>query len=186
MDPTQWDAPFPIIVGALFVIVMTRANGTYWVGRFINRGASRTRAHSLLASRGYQRAVDRIHRWGAPVVTASFLTVGVQTMINVAAGAIRMPLRRYLPAVTLGCIIWAFIYGTVGFIGFRALAVLWDRAPILTGILAVVVVAAFAAFVVWRVREARLGRANHADSAAESLADTAVDDATGSIAPQTH
>lgn len=158
MDPTQWDAPFPIIVGALFVIVMARANATYWVGRFLNRGASHTRARALLESPGYQRAVDRLHRWGAPVVTFSFLTVGVQTMINLAAGATRMPLRRYLPAVSVGCVIWALIYGTVGFIGFQALALLWERAPILTVVIAVLLIGALVTFVVWRVREARMGR----------------------------
>ena len=96
MDPTQWDLPFPLVVGALFCIVMARANGTYWMGRLVTRGAASTRARVLLESPGYQRATERLHRWGAPVVTLSFLTVGVQTMVNIAAGATRMPLRRYL------------------------------------------------------------------------------------------
>lgn len=32
MDPTQWEAPFPVVVGALFVIVMLRAKRHVLVG----------------------------------------------------------------------------------------------------------------------------------------------------------
>ena len=39
MDPTQWNVPFPLIVGALFVIVMVRANATFWLGRLGSAGA---------------------------------------------------------------------------------------------------------------------------------------------------
>lgn len=171
MDPTQWDAPFPLIVLALFGIVMARANATYWAGRMITRGAASTRARIVLETPGYQRAVERLNRWGAPVVTLSFLTVGVQTMVNMAAGATRMPLRRYLPAVSIGCVVWALIYGTVGFIGFQALALLWQQAPVPTAVLGTALVATFAAFVVWRVREARAGRV-HVPGPAGATTDT--------------
>ena len=114
MDPYTWDAPWFVIVGGLFVIVMLRANGTYWIGRLMEHGAHRTRLARLLDSPGYARALELVHRWGAPVVSASFLTIGVQTLVNLAAGATRMPLTRYLPAVALGGVAWALIYGTVG------------------------------------------------------------------------
>lgn len=35
------------------------------------------------------------------MVALSFLTVGFQTLVNLAAGAARMPLRRYLPAMVV-------------------------------------------------------------------------------------
>lgn len=129
MDPTQWAAPFPLVVAALFCIVLLRSNGTYWLGRAAAHTARRTRASRWLDSAGYRRAVDRINRWGAPAVSLSFLTVGVQTVINLAAGATRMPLIRYIPATVIGSIAWAFLYGTVGFAGFEALAVLWEHSP---------------------------------------------------------
>lgn len=47
-------------------------------------------------------------------VPLSFLTVGIQTAVNASAGISRMSLKRYLPAVTVGCLIWALIYSTVG------------------------------------------------------------------------
>jgi membrane protein DedA with SNARE-associated domain len=42
------------------------------------------------------------------------MTVGIQTAVNASAGVARMPVLRYLPAVVVGCLIWATIYSTVG------------------------------------------------------------------------
>ncbi len=56
-----------------------------------------------------------MRRFGAPAVTLGFLTVGVQTAINASAGMLRMPQRRFLPAVTLGAALWSLVYTTVGF-----------------------------------------------------------------------
>lgn len=163
MNPFEWEAPYLVVVAGLFVIVMLRANGTYWLGRLVQDGARRTRRLGrLMRTPGYEAAVERLNRWGPLVVSASFLTVGVQTLVNLAAGGTRMPLRRYLPAVTAGCVLWAFLYGTVGFIGFEALALLWQRFPWAAVGLAVAVVAASAWFVTNRVREARLARAEAA------------------------
>lgn len=160
MDPRTWEAPLAVILVALWVIVMLRANATYWLGRLAARGAESTRARRLMSSPGYTRTVERLNRWGGPVVTLSFLTIGIQTLVNFAAGATRMPLRRYLPWVALGCVAWALIYGTVGFISVEALTVLWARSPAMTIALATLVGGAFAGFVAWRVREGRAGRVN--------------------------
>lgn len=146
------DWPFPLAVTALFVIVMLRANGTYWLGRGARAGADRTRAKKILASKGYQRAERLVNRFGAPAVTVCFLTVGVQTMINIAAGATRMPLRRYLPAVTLGSIIWAFVYATVGFVTVEALVQLWQLSPVLCLLVATALLALLVVFIVRAVR----------------------------------
>ena len=62
-----------------------------------------------------QRAEGWVRRFGAPAVTLGFLTVGVQTAINASAGMLRMPQRRFLPAVTLGAALWSLVYTTVGF-----------------------------------------------------------------------
>lgn len=155
LNPLTWDAPYLAIVAGLFVVVMLRANGTYWLGRLINRGAQRTRAARTMASPGYQRAVDKLNQWGPPVVSVSFLTIGFQTLVNLAAGATRMPLSRYLPAVTVGCVMWAFLYGTVGTAGIEALGTLWARSPVAAVVVGVLAVAGLAAFIVWRVREAK-------------------------------
>jgi membrane protein DedA with SNARE-associated domain len=156
VDPTQWGAPFPIVVTALFCIVLTRANATYWAGRLVARGAHRTRAARWMDSAGYRRAVERLNRWGAPAVSLSFLTVGVQTVINLAAGAARMPLVRYIPATVVGSVAWAFLYGTVGFVGFEALALLWEHSPAIAIAAGVAAVAGLAWFVVRQTRRATL------------------------------
>lgn len=144
--------PYPWVVLILFGIVMLRANATYWIGRAAETGAERTRLASILRSARFRRAQQVVARWGAPVVTASFLTVGVQTLINLAAGVARMPLRRYLPAVTLGCVIWAFLYATVGFVTITAWLRLYELSPAgaVTG--SIVLLAALAGFLAWQLR----------------------------------
>ena len=131
-NPLTWDAPYLVVVAGLFVIVFLRANGTYWLGRALAAGARRSRWEKVLESRHYATGARWLNRWGAPAVSLSFLTIGIQTMVNLAAGVARMPLRRYLPAVIVGCVMWAFLYGTVGFIGWVAVGALWDRSPALT------------------------------------------------------
>ena len=99
MDPTKWDVPFPVIVGAMFLIVFCRAGATYLLGRAAAAGARRSpRIARMMAGERYQRATTRINDYGAPVVALSFLTVGFQTLANLAAGATRMRPARYLPA----------------------------------------------------------------------------------------
>ena len=155
MDPTQWGAPYPIVVGALFLIVLARSNATYWVGRLVANGAHRTRAAQWMDSEGYRRAVDRLNRWGAPAVSLSFLTVGVETVVNLAAGAARMPLVRYIPATIVGSIAWAFLYATVGFVGFEALVLLWQHSPVAAVVAGTLTLAGLTWFVVRQARRSR-------------------------------
>lgn len=122
------EQPFAIAFSTLFVIVMLRANATYWLGRGALRGGrlSERFAHRLEGPT-MQRAQRLSARYGVIAVPLSFLTVGVQTAINFSAGFTVMPLRRYLPAVTVGCVLWALLYSTVGMVGWTAIATLWDR-----------------------------------------------------------
>lgn len=155
MDPTTWDVPYPLVVAALFVIVMFRANATYWLGRAAAAGTERSRVGRMMHAPGYARAVQALNRWGPPVVAVSFLTVGFQTLVNLAAGATRMPLRRYLPSVTVGCIMWGFLYATVGFAGFEAIALLSQRSPTLAALALVAAAGGLAAFIVVSLRRRR-------------------------------
>jgi membrane protein DedA with SNARE-associated domain len=152
MDPTQWDAPFPIIVAALFVIVMFRANATFWLGRLGSVGVRHTRLAKLLDSPGYVRATERIDTYGAPVITLSFLTIGFQTLANLAAGATGMKLRHYLPAVAVGGVVWALLYATLGTVGLDLCGRLYAYSPALAIGSFVVVAAAIASYVVWQFR----------------------------------
>jgi membrane protein DedA with SNARE-associated domain len=123
------DWPYPLAVSILFLVILLRANATYWLGRAANAGANRTRLQRMLESSAYRRARELVVRWGAPVITVSFLTIGLQTLINLAAGVIRMPYRRYLPAMLIGGVLWAFLYATFGFVSFEVWQRLYDRWP---------------------------------------------------------
>jgi len=158
LNPFTWDAPWFVVATGLFVVVMARANGTYWLGRLMAEGTRRTRWRSLLDSPGYHQSQAWLERWGAPVVTLCFLTVGVQTLVNLAAGVGRMPLRRYLPAVTLGCILWAMMYATLGFVGFTSFKALHAWNPTLAWTLLVVAVVALVTLVLVTMRRAHQGR----------------------------
>jgi membrane protein DedA with SNARE-associated domain len=110
---------FAELLAALFAIVFLRAQATYWLARAIVTGVASRRWGRWLESPAMRRASAVLARYGAPAVTVSFLTVGLQTMVNAAAGAARMRWLVYLLAMIPGCLAWALIYATVGF------AVLW-------------------------------------------------------------
>ena len=144
--------PYPLALATLFVIVLLRAGGTYALGRGAHAGADRSRLARLVRRPGFRRAEGLVARWGAPVVTASFLTVGVQTLVNLAAGLARMPLRRYLPALVVGGAIWAFIYATVWSAGLAGWRLLWELSPVAAIVSGVAALLALAGYVTWQVR----------------------------------
>ena len=108
----------------------------------------------LLHAPGYLRAVRWIDRWGAPAVSVSFLTVGFQTLMNLAAGVSRMTMRHYLPAVFVGSVMWAFVYATIGFVGVSAVMAMYATSPLLAIGLAVSATLLLAWWVVAQVRAA--------------------------------
>jgi membrane protein DedA with SNARE-associated domain len=114
------DQPFAITVAALFVIVFFRAQGTYWLGRAARAGALHTLLARRLTGERLTRASSALARWGWPLVPVSFLTVGFQTFVNAAAGAVRMSWPRYTLAMLPGCAAWALIYATIGLAAFEA------------------------------------------------------------------
>ena len=121
--------PFALTFGVLFLIVLARAQATYWIARGVTTGAMHTRLADRLSGPKISRAIREINRWGPPVVTVSFLTVGFQTVANAAAGLTRMPWVRYTVAMLIGCGAWALIYATVGIAALEAGMALAARSP---------------------------------------------------------
>lgn len=115
VGPVFSDWPFAITYAVFFAGAMARANLTYWVGFGARRGGERTRWARHLESRLVRQAETVVARYGAPAVALSFLTVGVQSAVNLAAGVLRMPLWRYEIGAVVGALMWAAIYSTVGF-----------------------------------------------------------------------
>lgn len=139
--------------GGLFVIVMLRANATYWIGRGAAAGTRRWRADERPAGRrsaAMERARVLINRWGPIAVVFCFLTIGIQTAVNATAGVTRMPLQRYLPAVTLGSILWATVYATVGLAAAQAWLAAAARSPAAATVFAVLVLLVVVAVIVYR------------------------------------
>ncbi|UVI34663.1 DedA family protein [Brevibacterium spongiae] len=133
MNPLEWSFPLAVTWLIMYGIIIARAGGTFLLGRLARSGMRRIeRVDRIMSGPKYRRAEGMIERFGAPVIAVSFLMIGVQTVLNLAAGTTGMSYRRYLPALAVGGAMWATIYSTVGLIGFKALAAGYQRAPGLT------------------------------------------------------
>ena len=157
--------PFLLTFAVLLGIVFLRAQATYWIGRGVTAGLLHTRLQAWIQRPKTADAIDRVNRYGPPVVTLSFLTVGLQTVINAAAGLTRMPWVRYTVAMIVGCLAWAAIYATIGLAALEAAIALAARSPWALAAVIVLAVAVVVGFLVWRRRrtaapdEARLPEA---------------------------
>lgn len=150
--------PFAITFGVLFLIVLLRAQGTYWIGRGVTAGVLHTRWAGKITGPRTTKAITALNRWGPPLVAVSFLTIGFQTVVNAAAGLIRMPWIRYTVAMMIGCVAWALIYATIGFAAVEASLALAARSPwALAAVVALLVVAVVVVVIIVRRRKARQG-----------------------------
>ena len=106
--------PFAITFAVLFGIVLLRAQATYWLGRGVTTGALHTPlAAKLISPKDHQG--DRVAEPLGPAAGHRVLSHHrFQTVVNAAAGLIRMPWVRYTIAMLIGCVAWAAIYATVG------------------------------------------------------------------------
>lgn len=122
------NGPFPLLVAFLTGVVFCRAQGTYWLARWVSGAALaarlpeagwRRRAYNWVQA-NQARGVTAIERVGWVVIPLSFLTVGFQTVVNAGAGVLRMPWLRYTLAMLPGCPAWAVIYATIGLAAWQA------------------------------------------------------------------
>lgn len=123
MPDALHDAPFAALFAFFFAVVLLRTQATYWVARLVTVWTlDRTRpvrpwvarVHAWLSGASTARGIEALRRWGLVAVPLSFLATGTKTVVNGAAGVVRMPFGRYLPAMLLGCVLHATIYATVG------------------------------------------------------------------------
>ena len=101
--------PYPWVFLFFWCLAMMRSHTMYWIGRGITAGTARTRWVSLIESPMYARAQAWSARWGVLAVPMSFLTVGLQSFIQISTGVARMPLHRYAAATAAGAIAWASV-----------------------------------------------------------------------------
>ena len=115
IGPVPSDLPLAVSAYVLLAgVVFCRAGATYLLGRWVRRAGDTSRWADRLGRPLLRRSEQIVARYGAPAVSASFLTVGVQSAVNLSAGLLQMPVRRYLPALAVGALIWAAIYLSVG------------------------------------------------------------------------
>lgn len=151
-NPMSWDGPWIWVWLGLYFIIFCRAGGTYLIGRAVRSGATRVRAiQRIMASSGYQRAETVLDRWGPPGVAVSFLTIGFQTAINLAAGVIRMRWYRYLPALLIGGALWATVYASIGSLSYKAFVKAFEQWPFATVSITVVLALTLIGWIIWRL-----------------------------------
>lgn len=114
-----WAQQGPPLIIFLFFVVFLRAQGTYWLGRLTAKGALRATDRPGVTgsiARWFDGPIPRkgaalLDHWGLIIIPLCFLTVGVQTAVNAAAGVVRLKWRTYTLAMLPGCVLWAFMYG---------------------------------------------------------------------------
>lgn len=164
-NPMSWDGPWIWVWLGLYFIIFCRAGGTYLIGRAARRGVTRIGAiQKVMASSAYQRAEAAIDRWGPPAVVVSFLTIGFQTAINLAAGAIRMRWYRYLPALLIGGALWATIYASIGSLSYKTFVMAFERWPVATIGITVVLALGLIGWIIWRLTAVKVNVGKKIDS----------------------
>lgn len=123
----------------MWSVGILRTSLIYWLGRLTATGGERFAKIKLLMSHPiYRRAQLFVNRWGVLAVPACFLTVGFQTAVILTTGVTRMPLRRWVPAMLVGTLMWGAIYATVG----MSVLWLWLENPIVAALALVALVTA--------------------------------------------
>ena len=121
--------PFPLVFLTLTLLVASRSNLVYGIGRYGRRvtisgrepsGGFRRRAWQWANTARTQRAMDKIKKRGWIVISLAYLTIGIQTVVNVAAGVVGLSWPKYNLAAFPGWLAWALIYSTVGFAVWNA------------------------------------------------------------------
>lgn len=132
----------------LVAVAMGRGGATYALGRGARGAAERRWTFDTALVR---RGESVVRRFGAPAVSLCFLTIGLQTAVLLAAGTLKMPVARFVPALVLGALLWAGIYSTVG---LAAVNVIWGDGRLWIAVAAL----AGVGLLVWVVRALLRGR----------------------------
>jgi len=141
----------------LFGVVFVRTQATYFAGRWVRSGTTHlatepdnhprlAKVSERLTGPGMDRADAFLKRWGFIGIPLSFLTVGLQTLVNAAAGYSRIRWDIYTLVMLPGCVLWVAAYFAVG----ASVVRLWHLSPWL--LVAAVVAVVLAAWVATRLR----------------------------------
>jgi membrane protein DedA with SNARE-associated domain len=172
--------PFWLTFAFLYLGATVRGQAMYWAGRVVTEqtlrrthptSGWRRRVHDWLQGGGADRGVTAIRRWGLAAVPLSYLTVGFQSIIQVAAGVLRITWPRYSLAQVPGALAWASIYSTIGWAVWEAALAAAAGSPLALAALAAAVVVLAATFAMHRRKERRAASVLLAAAAADPLLD---------------
>ena len=145
--------PIEVALAFMWVVGIVRTSIVYALGALAAEGGARLdRIRKAMDSPLYRKARRLINRWGVVAVPLCFLTVGLQTAVIITTGFTKMPLRRWVPAMLLGTLMWACIYTTIGFAILAALGLEPWMFPLALAIVITVLV------IVSQLRERRINR----------------------------
>ena len=151
----------------MWVVGIVRTSIVYALGALAAEGGARLdRIRKAMDSPLYRKARRLINRWGVVAVPLCFLTVGLQTAVIITTGFTKMPLRRWVPAMLVGTLMWACIYTSIGFAILAALGLEPWMFPLALAIVITVLV------IVSQLRERRINRetvANATENTAENI-----------------
>lgn len=137
----------------MWVVGIVRTSIVYALGALAAEGGARLdRIRKAMDSPLYRKARAFINRWGVIAVPLCFLTVGLQTAVIITTGFTKMPLRRWVPAMLVGTLMWACVYTTIGFAILAALGLEPWMFPLALAIVITVLV------IVSQLRERRINR----------------------------
>jgi len=116
--------PYWLLLTVLSLGAMARGQLVYWIGRVATEqtlrrthpaGGWRERAHRWLSDGGADAGIVVIRRWGLIAIPFSYVTIGLQSMIQAGAGVLRIPWWKYTLAQIPGALAWGAIYASFGF-----------------------------------------------------------------------
>lgn len=143
--------PFWLVWLFLYFGATIRGQATYWIGRGVMTGATRSQRGPAWWQRTRRRLAEAetsaghrvIEKVGLVAIPFAYLTVGLQSAIILAAGLLQISWRKFSLAQIPGAAAWATIYSTIGFAAWvsvaRALAGDWWPLAVLALAVAVIV-----------------------------------------------
>ncbi|WP_270741268.1 hypothetical protein [Lactococcus formosensis] len=121
----NWVASLPLWQATLFlfIVVFFRAQMTFGLGKLIHMGILKTKWGKKAEKSEENRAgMLALQKYGWPVIPLSFLTVGFQTVVQLAAGMLDWKWSKYTLVALPGYLAWGFVYAAGGLTLFRSIA----------------------------------------------------------------
>lgn len=147
-------------------------NLAYAVGRAVGVGRWGWMRRPRVAA-AFERAGAALDRRGAPLILgARYIPVG-RVAVNMTAGALRYPRRRFVPLSALAAVTWAAYCAGIGMLAGQWL----EGQPLLSAVIGVVV-ALVTGLVIDRIAAARRARASRGEAAEDAPAPAVRESAT--------